>query len=515
MQSRSASYRVHGIREVLRLICQHIATAKLASCLDVSRNFFHSAAPWIWEDINGVDKLLQLLPGEKWRLNDSPWGQPIILEPLNQEEIGRFSLYARFVKRIKLDLGFYKAGPVWAMLDLVPTRPLLPSLRVLAPEFNYGCSNSDMKLLANAFFTRQLTAIFCDSSMGPRVTAEPGLCLVREIASMSPSIRALAIFLDHDSTDPSYSTTLFTHLSCLRHLRSLTTKSAVLNISSWQLLGSLPALESLVLHDDFTSVPFSATSSSESSFISLRHFGAHGLSALVLSDIWRYLPFNHRLTPVMHDLHLNLKAASITWALIDLSGDVVRSFAAVPLRHLRCIQGVLSPALGVDSFISALQNLEYLQVEHENFGLKHLLLVAQHMPELQFLSVGVALCGWPKNLDDFNVHSSPSGLLLESRFDFMNELEGEEDINGCVPHMARCLATLWPRGLRCAFSRRRRPYPDTADIDRLRELNETIRTLTNTADSSVPSAGHLDARWQYPTDISGHDFLPYRSEANN
>ena len=59
---RAPSSRVLELPELVSLICNYSETADLVKLLRVSRNLFHCVAPLIWRDLDGVTKLLDLIP---------------------------------------------------------------------------------------------------------------------------------------------------------------------------------------------------------------------------------------------------------------------------------------------------------------------------------------------------------------------------------------------------------------------------------------------------------------------
>lgn len=56
-------HRILQIPELLSLICRHSVPRAQTCLLRVSRTFFDSAAPVVWENVSGVHNLLVLLPG--------------------------------------------------------------------------------------------------------------------------------------------------------------------------------------------------------------------------------------------------------------------------------------------------------------------------------------------------------------------------------------------------------------------------------------------------------------------
>jgi hypothetical protein len=51
--------------ELLRTVCSFSESSDHPELLRVSRSFFNAAAPLVWENIEGVEKLLLVIPGVK------------------------------------------------------------------------------------------------------------------------------------------------------------------------------------------------------------------------------------------------------------------------------------------------------------------------------------------------------------------------------------------------------------------------------------------------------------------
>jgi hypothetical protein len=96
----------------------------------------------------------------------------------------------------------------------------------------------------------------------------------------------------------------------------------------------------------------------------------------------------------------------------------------------------------VEPIALALPNLEYVDVSEICFDFQDLVLVAKHMPKLQFLAVNLSMFSWPSELEPSSVTPSPSAFCLASGYQFSDDFNGDdfgddENLEGYLWTMAR------------------------------------------------------------------------------
>jgi hypothetical protein len=393
---------------------------------------------------------------------------PKKVAPMNELQLSRFKIYAPLVRKLRLDIASNESKPNWeAILAAMPNRPLLPGLRTLALHAKYSQQQESSEIVAciDAFLCQSLLDIHTSTNDLVWLNPFHASWLLHRIAETSRGIQTLQIFISsraHPENVPPLSpyskSAPFACIGLFRDLRSLRGTSMILDSGVLRLLGDLPRLESLMvwatseLHHrrQEHEISIADLDLTAYSFLALRHLAIYDVSSSVISQLWQTPCLVQRLVSIHIRFPFTTEAHSLLCELIcficqnslqttqldlDLqeieevvmSPTVVPCLKQLPLRRLRMIE-VISPTTfsNFEPMALALPNLEYLDVSATCLDFQDLVLVAKHMPRLQFLAVNLSMFDWPSELDPRSVTPSPSKFCLASGYQFSEDFSDDD-----------------------------------------------------------------------------------------
>ncbi|KAG8686794.1 hypothetical protein FRC09_013923, partial [Ceratobasidium sp. 395] len=417
---------------------------------------------------------------------------------LDRQSLFRLDLYAPLVRKITVAPTEEETKVAWRfLLRRVPRRPLLPGLRQLALGVGWYQNYQPLEALMCAL------ALLCPSlieiSGGPYYDAwvEPPLAslLLQSLAHTAPDLKRLRLPVLSQKQIPYAKSSLFSNLAALRNLRSLHCSTAMIDSPVMLLLGALPKLDSLQIKAPAAEDSDSERDNGDSednlslddlmlppdSFPNLRRLNIQLLPCGVVSQLWSSAPLVRQLISVHVRFHpddatrsdsvkmngticdictgspdtteLCLDAYDVQF--IELSTAAIDCLKQLPLRRLKLLDVWLPGSFGdISPLVTAIPNVEYLDIDTVEASFDDLVLIARHLPKLRFLVANITLTGWPYDLEEYSITPSPSALRLGSEFMFSKQTEGYyldegESMEDYVDRMAQHLHSLWPNGIGC------------------------------------------------------------------
>lgn len=342
-----------------------------------------------------------------------------------------------------------------AVLRAVPTRPLLPNLRVLIWP---NIAHTDCSI----FFIESLLCPTLVEVRSPTGCLNPDLA--SQMASMlvknCPNIHTLDLYTEVDSPFsilPKSNHPLdLSSLVELHHLRHLGSGPEVLSPNVFGIIAGLPVLKSLNIHvpwDRTIPIFFQSIIPPPNSFPALQHLGIESeymvepiqsilrvweVQQLVQQLVSVFIKIDPAFTSVTNDeichlicsicqhspritdLYLNCNLTTWYSDTIVLSPVAVTHLKQLPLQRLHMIGICLEPAFDCQSLIPALADMEYLNIEDHVFRYEDLVMVANYMRKLRFLAVDLDLQNWRTENPHVPGAASSLPLYLESGFRFQN-----------------------------------------------------------------------------------------------
>ncbi|KAG8770692.1 hypothetical protein FRC12_004098 [Ceratobasidium sp. 428] len=520
------THGIFSVSDILALICGYLEFQDLVNLLAISR----------------PQPLMGLLPVNPDEVSEQ-LGNP---GQLDQQSLLRFDLYASLVRKITVDPTEEGTKLAWHfLLRRVPRRPLLPGLRRLA--LGVGCGQRYEPLEALMCTLALLCPPLVEICGTPYYDAwiEPPLVslLLQGLVHTAPDMERLRLLALSQKQIPYIKSSLFSNLAALRSLRTLHCSTAMIDSSVMLLLGTLPELKSLQINapaaPDGLDDPERDNGDPEDdlslddlilpphSFPSLRHLNLQFLPCGVVSQLWSSAPLVRQLISVHVRFHPDDAAQGDSTTIngticdickgspdtielcldgydiqyIEISPAVIDCLKQLPLQRLQLLDIYYLPEpLGSSTslLVTAIPNVEYLEVGQVNVSFDELVLIAKHLPKLRFLVAYVILTGWPYDLEDYeSITSSPSVLHLGCGFMFSSQTEEEEDesMEDYVDLMAQHLHMLWPNGINCEREHTGEP-PEDLDKDYLNLLQSKLKVL-NPPEFEPPARKTYQATWLY------------------
>ncbi|KAF8593304.1 hypothetical protein BDV93DRAFT_612284 [Ceratobasidium sp. AG-I] len=275
-----SGYSLFEVPELLALVCSHSSTAQCTRLARVSRSFFNTAVPFIWDKTVGAHNVLQLFPGttvsRKKEEGVAPkYNYTIIMPVLEDINFDRFNCYAPFIKQLEIYPSDSRNYPIrrWEVLSVLAKQTtMLPNLVQLTLTNTFGITSEDQCIWIRTFLSPSLHSI--EVVLGPRASLDDiprimklaAVSLLQQIASNSPNLQHLALFpASYPADDPenagynvieSWIPSFYDCLHTLR-LRELVCSTGILSPEHIHILSSLLNLESLEVYymeDDIASV---------------------------------------------------------------------------------------------------------------------------------------------------------------------------------------------------------------------------------------------------------------------
>ncbi|KAG8795652.1 hypothetical protein FRC12_011624 [Ceratobasidium sp. 428] len=418
--------------DTFTIICNLLSPRDQAALARTSSRVFQHTIPILWYQIQGVTKLLALIPSTIFVFRPSTITLPDQNRVRLPERIDstRLRVYAPHIRVLQIherpDTQCFINDTDWTKLvNLSIASPLLPNLTKLTLHWNAPHIGPTTRPWQTLFLTSSLIDLQTVSWMPPTASALTQLTTndgLREISEVCPQLQTLAVFpfqrisFFSETEQPLYGP----YISCFSQLRTLSTSLTMLQPEPFLALSRLPYLKSLAVYASGAEPPFMRTDIAEKSFESLRRLEVHDLLPSSIEALWS-LPFVVRLTqvtfqtsftnsddpwlnvartisnrsPLISELHLDFGIG-----FTPLLSNFLKHFQQTRLTTL-IIDG--RPQLGVTfpEFIQGLPSfLEVLKIRWERTLMRFMPLVASHLPRLRILAV------------DLTVHDTPSDKLI-------------------------------------------------------------------------------------------------------
>ncbi|KAF8598819.1 hypothetical protein BDV93DRAFT_526537 [Ceratobasidium sp. AG-I] len=293
----SNTHRALNMLEITIAISRVLKPRDLCSILCVSRLFFLCGAPLIWKTVTRVDSLMKLIPGttiQRWMSGSKSSGSmenditlPDILD------LTRLDIYGPWVRRLHgLDERVtYTFFNISALMNVLSTRPILPGLQSLT-------MTSRCMPFTRLFLCPTLVEIrHVPLNQGePYLSAPQASNFVLEIRDACPDLQELEFhtgeWAPRKSTRrliyPSLGVPFGETLARFTNLRSLTSTAFVLDLTTFQVLGGLPLLESLTITANWGDPPILGRNLTIPDFYfpRLQHLGLHNFDLQDITILW-------------------------------------------------------------------------------------------------------------------------------------------------------------------------------------------------------------------------------------
>ncbi|CAE6416928.1 unnamed protein product [Rhizoctonia solani] len=264
----SSCTRILRIPELLGLVYRYATPRTRGSLLQVSHSFFNIGAPIAWESVEGVQKLLKVIPGVFVNISEKPrhdWGYEITITLPPILNFARFDLYARHIRRLEI----YPRNSSdsitlknWSMLSAHSrTHGLLPNLSQLTLTTYFGWADeSELFIWIRTFMSPSLTSLHItvkSESVLHQVSFPVARALLRHAVSNCPDLHELSLVTSEQYKgktlgnlalalafwEPSYYESLLS-----LPLRELSCSTSLLLPANIHTLNELGSLERLKLH---------------------------------------------------------------------------------------------------------------------------------------------------------------------------------------------------------------------------------------------------------------------------
>ncbi|CUA71937.1 hypothetical protein RSOLAG22IIIB_09950 [Rhizoctonia solani] len=188
-----AALKVFGIPELAHLICAITRKHDNANLMQACRKLFRSILPFVWEQVDGPNALMSMIPGGGVVYHESESGLSpyIVMQLPGSLELSRFNIYAPHVKRLMLSHIYVDVYDEWRRFhSCTQSVDLLPNLEAIyfpPPHPSKSISN-DNQVETDAV---NWAIAFLSTSLQALVQAPP---------EVTHSIRATSpLWLDFDS----------------------------------------------------------------------------------------------------------------------------------------------------------------------------------------------------------------------------------------------------------------------------------------------------------------------------
>ncbi|KAG8720563.1 hypothetical protein FRC08_018840 [Ceratobasidium sp. 394] len=248
---------VLSIPELLHHICSFSKPADLVHLCQTCRSVFHVTVPFVWETLNGIHKLLALLPNATISRPDHRSGRSLLhitLPGPNDTSFERFDFYAPYVKHLDVfgNSTYYSDICGWDLLsERARTRPLLPKLLSMTVREYFGYPLDEEQLcrisdLISPSLISYWSEPVSDDLLALRIPKAAVMALLDPMVERCTSIKRLAIYPKAGSQvcldlPASFGSRAF------HHLRELSGSAALVATDVIEVVGSLPQLEYLAI----------------------------------------------------------------------------------------------------------------------------------------------------------------------------------------------------------------------------------------------------------------------------
>ncbi|KAI5887141.1 uncharacterized protein SCHCODRAFT_02681126 [Schizophyllum commune H4-8] len=252
-------------RELHNLIYEDLEKSDLINVALASKACYDSTTPLIWENINGLDAILNLMPADAWegtKVEDyvGLYQHPIIETPLTVDDWASVSKISPFVKNFSLGV---IPVPIWGRVaNYPPSTTILPSLRRLCFHGEQGRLSGFQQPWCDNLIAGQVE---CLRAFVPHDLQELELKDSLAFVSILNHCSQITSFTGSDrrswddkDRDVTYERAQLNLVQCLSRCELLTKVTLSLPFSNFSAtmegLATLPALDSLTMSIDSWSV---------------------------------------------------------------------------------------------------------------------------------------------------------------------------------------------------------------------------------------------------------------------
>ncbi|QRW00023.1 hypothetical protein RhiJN_28041 [Ceratobasidium sp. AG-Ba] len=372
--------------------------------------------------------------------------------PLDDERITRFLIYAPFVKAIVNSSNTISTWDWEILTSRVAIRPLFPNLRRLSLDnlfFRMQGSDEEFAFI-ETLIAPKLLHFRLPGYLSPWVSSYQAGKIISSIACTCLKLKSLSIAVRHSSESPNIGTVL-RPIAGLTNLHYLEINHVGLHSETMLILGSLPQLESMVVFsgsraaDDPISTPLNEDDFSlpVSSFPALQHLAITEASPRQINRLWRAPPLVKGLRSVQivfqarcgayrldsllegspHLLELSITTSSNSeWlTVLPTSLTLLGSTGENSLKRLKFRMLMSPPAMMFGTLVCAFTNVVRLDLCPFFVDFDRLALIASRLPLLKYLDANIHFNYWPMtHWQHTSAVTSPSSLYLMC--DFVNDL---------------------------------------------------------------------------------------------
>ncbi|KAG8713293.1 hypothetical protein FRC09_018885 [Ceratobasidium sp. 395] len=258
---------------------------------------FLAGAPFVWEEIVGVQIILELLPSVSFKTksdksgDDTDAGTIVVSSNLEEStEFTRFDVYARFVKRLKVfspNISSYLVTGWRHLSEQTKRRVFLPNLLELSFAPSYPTLAQNLFLWIRMFLSPSLISIVVEAGPDGELSTISGLAaklLLRHVEATCYNLQHLQLFSvskeEHKNTNRGHSDftcadfwerPFFERLAGFQ-LQKLGCTTELVSPEWIHLLGEFSLLKSLDLYRDYGC---EIAVSQPNALPRLEHFGIH------------------------------------------------------------------------------------------------------------------------------------------------------------------------------------------------------------------------------------------------
>ncbi|KAG8743228.1 hypothetical protein FRC10_000229 [Ceratobasidium sp. 414] len=303
--------------ELLHYICSFAQPSDLVHLCQTCQSVFSVTVPFIWETLNGVHKLLALLPNVTISRPDHRGGRSLIhitLPDPSHTSFERFDLYASYVKHVHVfgNNTYYSDISGWNLLsERARTRPLLPKLlSITVREYFSAPLDEEQLCQISDLISPSLISYWSEPVSGDqwanRLPKAQVMVLLDSMVERCTAIKRLAIYAKAGSQvcfdlPASFGSRAF------HHLRELSGSAALVATDVIEIIGALPQLEYLAIRTFNQFLPPFPEELPPTSFPALKHLF---FSTWFLNDAYE-LPRLHSLLSRFEFLELHIDVFAV------------------------------------------------------------------------------------------------------------------------------------------------------------------------------------------------------------
>ncbi|CAE6451814.1 unnamed protein product [Rhizoctonia solani] len=329
-------HRIFTVNELLSLICTNCDSHTRTTLARTSRSWFETSAPILWGNLQGVHKILVLLPGAViGRVGPTELPPQDLHLALKAVDFTRFNVYAPIVKHLTIydpsDAKrrietWYNWGFIQYLYQQQLLFPNLISLTINQPTGNGPLNRRQPNPLGyeqwvTAFTSSALQAVHAPLVLKPGLPPYPSSVplasaslAVERLARRGKYLRSLEIYPMASSSElnsmgqgPAFEGPIgvqietpyqkfYSSFESLSQLRELSTTAIVFETSMFRALANLPYLESLSVHNVSYQLPeFHPGLVPSSSFPQLTRLSLVDIDQENLEKIWESAPLVRKL----------------------------------------------------------------------------------------------------------------------------------------------------------------------------------------------------------------------------